>query len=205
MLALPEIGDGEPQPKQRKRSQLKQKLVGGVVVCRYCGDPLSGRMVFCQHKNPRCTQAFHRREAEQAQAAKAADDRRAAFQEGMQHQAASMELHAGQLLLTEKSSTELESFQRTASSGWDDIDFCIRFNNLYLEREVDGWQKSTRTLPITLKLEHFGPLFEPFLFVARLSRTSDEMAHVLLPNGQRWSTTVSTTRKKIIYLSGYYM
>ena len=105
MLALPEISDGEPQPKQRKRSQLKQKLVGGVVVCRYCGDPLSGRMVFCQHKNPRCTQAFHRREAEQAQAAKAADDRRAAFQEGMQHQAASMELHAGQLLLTEKSST----------------------------------------------------------------------------------------------------
>jgi hypothetical protein len=112
------------------------------------------------------------------------------------------QLAAEPLLLTDGSDTEFVTFQRLASSGWDDMEFCCRFNNLVLDRQVDGWQKSTRTLPIDVQA--VGTLLQPFLTVSSLERTEDEWAHVLLPNGLPWTTTCQAARKKLkLKLAGY--
>ena len=48
------------------------------------------------------------------------------------------------------------------------MDFCVKFNEQVLDREVDGWNKSTRTLPMALpRAVH--PLLQPLLAVSRVA------------------------------------
>lgn len=197
-----DAGDGEPAPKQQRRKQLTQQVVDGVGVCRFCGDPLTGRQVFCKDKTPKCMQAYHRAQQEKEQqaaaAASLADARQAAFQEGMQHQ---REMQPSEELLTGDSDDQLPE-RRIASSGWEDVPFCNKFNAQLLERGVDGWQNTTLTLPISLR--GAGALLQPFLWVSRLPRESDEdKAYVLLRNGKPWTTTLKAGRKGKMVLGGF--
>jgi hypothetical protein len=145
-------------------------------------------------------QAFHRAQDEQdkqaADAAALAEVRDAAFEEGKR-------AAENAVLLADDSCDSTQTFSRSASIGCEDPRFCVDFNELVLERDVDGWQKTTRTLPINLQF--ITALLLPFLAVSRLQRTEDDFGHVLLSNGERWTTTFggSTQRKITFHLAGF--
>ena len=173
------------EPKPKRQQQLKKLIVDGIAVCRQCKAPLTGRFVFCDDKVPKCTQAYHREQGLNS-----------AFAEGVRHQAEKQQ--PGELLAPgEQLADEDAETQRVASSGWEDLSQHAEFNLQVLEREVDGWQKTTLTLPISMRLS--AALLQPFLTVSRLPRTDDNIFnHVLLPSGQPWTTTFKAGRGRRI-------
>ena len=205
-------GDGENLPSKRKRrDQTKQKIVDGQVVCVYCSAPIitdSARRAFCEDKQgvTRCRQLYHDARQRAAQQAATAAAGQAGFEAGMQHQAA---LQQQQQLDEsgeddENASTD-ELQQRPSSLGFENTGFCTQFNRTMLDRELDGWQQSTYTLPISLKDKK--DLLMPFLAVSQLQRSEDALAHVLLPgSSQPWSTTFKNKtagKTRTINLAGF--
>ena len=188
--------------KKRRREQLAQKLVDGSPVCRYCGDALSGRLVFCQDKTPKCLQAYHRAEAaklkEAAEAAALSKARQEAFLEGQREaQLANVEVQPDddQMYCADVESSA-QVFHRMTLSGYGDSEFYNRFNELLLDRRVDGWRETTLTLPINLVPAT--DLLQPFLRACWLDR--DDFGYVLLPNGNVWTTHFKSNKFR---LAGY--
>ena len=150
--------------KRASPAQLTQVVdADGKITCRRCGDEITGKAVFCSAKSPRCRQAYHRDMQEKTQ--KMALEQ--AFQAGVQQQQAAQQQQQP-MQLTCHDVNEVETFKRKVSEGWDDATKCVYFNEQILDRKVDGWQKTTLTIPINL--QSAGDELMPFLAASRLER-----------------------------------
>ena len=194
MLVVAAEGTLAAHPKRRAPQELPL-IVDGKAVCRQCGGPVEGKEVFCQKKKPKCRRQFSRDKAVVLQQTAVAD----AFDAGVKHQAQQQLQDLPALPLPDEHPVE-HPRQRHVSLGWDDLDFCVRFNDQLLDREVDGWNKSTRTLPMALpRAVH--PLLQPLLAVSRLERDSEGY---ILYDKQRVTTTLKVGNGRLkAHLAGF--
>jgi hypothetical protein len=179
---LAPLDTDESAPKRAK--QLKPALIDGVSCCLMCHEPVTGRQTFCRVKSPLCAQLYHRK-LDRARLESAAFERGHAAGVAQQRQEQA-------LLLQEPPAAETHT--RCASLGWDhDIHEHVRFNDTKLDRGVDGWQKTTRTLPIDVSAT--AHLYKPFIDVAELPRFEEEPNYVKLPwSGKVWQTRLKSYR-----------